>query len=101
MNLNEVLIQLKCAGFSVDEHFVQEPIALQCGHCVCKKCISTTTLKCSQCGKTTERDLRNDNESITTKMLFKMCLSSLFSEIEKQTNEGVVKLKSLLKNYQL
>jgi hypothetical protein len=96
MSFNEALIQLKCAGFSDEEHFVQEPINLKCGHCICKKCIASSTMKCIRCGKTSDRDLRSDKESTTSKMLFKECISILFSEIQEQTNEEIIKIKSIL-----
>ena len=97
MNSDESLNGLLCAISNEDKHFVNTPISLQCGHCICKKCVSTGAvepIKCFQCGQTTDRDLRYDSESVTTKMLIKFCLSSLFTEIEKQTTDSIEKLKS-------
>jgi hypothetical protein len=98
MNSVESLDGLLCAISNDDKHFLNTPISLQCGHCVCKKCISTgivEPIKCFQCGQTTDRDLRYDNESVTTKMLINFCLPNLFTEIEKQTSHSIQKLKSL------
>jgi hypothetical protein len=93
MNFNGDLSQLKC---SLDDHFIQEPIGLECGHCVCTKCIPVQAcqeIKCLICEKTT--NIKNDNEIKNIKMMIEKCLPSMFTEIEKDTNEAISKFKSI------
>jgi hypothetical protein len=89
MNLNVDLSQLKC---SIDDHFIQEPIGLECGHCVCQKCIPVQTsqeIKCLICKKTTNIRNNNDLKNI------KICIPNTFqTEIEKDANETIAKFKS-------
>jgi hypothetical protein len=88
MNLNVDLSQLKC---SIDDHFIQEPIGSECGHCVCQKFIPVQTsqeIKCFICKKTT--NIRNDNDLKN----IKICIPNMFTEIEKDANETIAKLKS-------
>ena len=96
--MNDTLSGLLCAASNDDKHFVKTPISLHCGHCVCQTCLSINNaqlINCVQCGTITNRDLRNDKESIPTKLLIKFCLSDLFNEIEKQTAESIDRLKCI------
>ena len=96
MNLNGDLSQLKC---SIDDHFIQKPIGLECGHCVCTKCIprysiqTNQEIRCLICEKTT--NIKNDYEINNIKMMIEKCLPSMFTEIEKDTNEAISKFKSI------
>ena len=50
-------------GFSVDDHFLQEPITLpNCGHNVCRSCIPKSESKRCNCGVIVERDITNDKD---------------------------------------
>ena len=86
MKTNELLKQLIC-GIAKDDHFVQEPIDLKCGHSVCRSCLPTEenlSIEC-RCGVITDRNLRNEEESVTKKDFLKQQLKNLFEEIEKKT----------------
>ena len=90
------LSELICAkSASANKHFVKEPITLNnCGHSICKDCLSRPPIKCEKCDKITERDMRNDQVSIISKQMIKMNLSGMYKEMEKLTSENIDKLLS-------
>ena len=96
MNLNEVSKNFKCA-LSNDDHVAQEPISLNCGHCICKSCLLKSEyqniITCKLCNQVTNRDLKNEKESTLVKSMIAHFLSQLFVELENKTSEGVNKLK--------
>ena len=97
MNLKEDLKELVCSKSNRQIHFVEKPISLPCGHCVCKGCLSEEpyqTIQCFHCGMINNRDLRCDNESLATRKLIKLYLRNLYSEIENETREELSILKS-------
>ena len=92
----EVLKELQCA-FSNVKHFVIEPITLSnCGHAVCKNCLSneTSSVKCKICGVISEQDFSKTQTSKALKQALKICLGSIFDIIEKETSEKLNKLMS-------
>ena len=94
---NENLIELICSKSKNHKHFVEKPVSLQCGHCVCKKCINQNlceTIECFHCGMINDRDVRYDNESVTTKRLIKLNVKSLCVEIENEMRKNILILKS-------
>ena len=89
------LIEFECA-LSTDKHFLYQPIALACGHCVCKSCIPIDRfkhIKCNICSKKTLRDIRNDEESVLSKKAFQLSINSLFLQIEKSFAKSITHLK--------
>ena len=63
MNISNKIF--KCALGYEDEHFIERPITLPCGHCSCFECIkrfkentSLKEVKCDICGKL--NSLEND-----------------------------------------
>ena len=96
MNTNEVYSELTCA-YSND-HIVREPIHLICGHCICRDCLPNEEnvkihCKIEACGQITEKDLRNEKESILIKRMIKKFLTGLLIEIETQTIKGINKFR--------
>jgi hypothetical protein len=64
MNSNNLIENFKCASLKYD-HIVQEPLSLNCGHCICKTCsVKEKKLYCKTCNKLTDRDMKDENESI-------------------------------------
>ena len=97
MDTNEMYSELTCA--SSKDHIVKDPIHLVCGHCICRSCLpnhANEKIECIICGQITDKDLKNEKESILIKRMIKMCLPGLLSEIEKQTIKGINKFKSIL-----
>ena len=93
MSLKDVYQSLICS-LSNDQHIVEEPISLDCGHYICKKCISSEKkITCKACNQVTDRDLKNAKESIPSKVIIHHLLSQLFVELEKKTSEGVQNFK--------
>ena len=89
------LSELVCAKSASAKHFVKEPITLNnCGHSICKDCLSCPPIICEKCGNVTERDLRNDKVSIISKQMIKMNLSGMYKEMEKLTSENIDKFLS-------
>ena len=95
MDENNSLKDLMC-GLGNDDHYVEEPITLtNCGHAVCRSCLirlKTNKIKCI-CGVTTDRDLRNDKESIPLKRMIKLVLPDLFEDIKIRTEIQLNRLK--------
>ena len=93
--MNRISNELLC-GISND-HFVEKPISLNCGHNCCKDCIQKLkikTFKCSLCGRISEKDLSKEKESVSVKNLIKTRLNELVEKLENKTSEGLGKLKS-------
>ena len=98
MNTNDVYSELTCAA--TNDHIVREPIHLTCGHCICRACLpyeenARILCKITDCGQITDKDLRNEKESILIKRMIKMCLTGLLNEIETQTIKGINKFRGL------
>jgi hypothetical protein len=90
MNLNEIFSQLKCA--LTNDHIVREPIHLCCGHCICKLCIPIIDkIECQICGFVTNKNLRNENESILINAMIKFHLAALYDDLEKKKTEQIEK----------
>jgi hypothetical protein len=73
---SEIHDKLKCAISKDTEHYLVHPIALQCGHSVCKKCIPDSTdvkipIKCVMCGDIGSVNLKKIVEFQYIKQLFK------------------------------
>jgi hypothetical protein len=95
------LYEFVCSNSAVWQHYVKDPITLiNCGHSICKDCLPHNepfqAIKCSKCGKVTDRDLRNDRESIIAKKMIKLNLAKLFTEMEKLVFETFDKVSGKL-----
>ena len=64
MLLNSIKDYLFCS-IKTNDHFVEDPLLLHCGHAVCKKCFESqgvSSLYCGICGKNTPHpNYENDN----------------------------------------
>jgi hypothetical protein len=91
----------KCALGFEDEHFIERPITLPCGHCSCFECIqkfkentSLKVVRCHRCGKL--NSLENDySESILAQSLIESNLHSLTDALLDQYKDSFNKLKSI------
>ena len=96
MSFKEILDQIKCYKQIDNDHIVEEPIELNCGHSICKKCFMSDCKKrvnCAKCGEVTNI-LNYNNESVPIKLLVKSVLSELFQMIKTDTTEKLNILKS-------
>ncbi len=96
MLLNDNLAILLC-GLSSDNHFIEAPVSLYCGHSVCIKCLPEDryqAIKCLICGYLTEEDFKHQKESKVSKFAIQMCLENLFTIIEQKTSNQLSKIKS-------
>jgi hypothetical protein len=96
---------LRCA-MADDEHILEKPITLSCGHSVCRECIpSDKMLTCGICEIKNTFDLTEANESVVINMLLSMNFSELFQLISDRFNDslkllnGRYALKVFLKNF--
>ena len=96
----ETLEDLKCAS-SDQEHFVIEPISLHnCGHSVCKKCVSKDDLKeikCKKCGLVSKQDLNEIQASKGIQKLLKIYLEDIFQILKEEASLKLSELKGMLK----
>ena len=97
--MSELYSDLQC-GLSKD-HILKEPIALSCGHCICRDCITYhIKIKCKICGVETNRsELQVEKESTPAQKRIKTILSGLFADLEMRATDGINKLKSLIPLY--
>jgi hypothetical protein len=85
----------ECAISENDEHFLQNPIKLDCEHCICKKCIPNKKLvNCGFCGRATDRDLNVSGESKIKKEEMKNNFKELFNETKERFQRFYEKFKS-------
>jgi hypothetical protein len=86
MNSNNLIENLKCALLNYD-HIVQEPLSLNCGHCICKTCsVKENKFYCKICNKITDREMKDENESIVFNTIIYQYLPELFVELEKKAS---------------
>lgn len=88
--------EFECA-LSLDKHFLETPIALPCGHSVCRNCIPkgpNQKIVCKVCGVKTDRNILNDKESIGLRKAIQRNIGNLIEIIEKQMNNSLSLLKS-------
>ena len=65
-------------------HFLQNPIQLDCRHCVCKDCIGQKkSITCEFCGILTENNL---SKRVESKVKIRELINN-FSELFQETNE--------------
>ncbi len=87
--------ELVCAKSADDKHFIKDPLTLNnCGHSICKDCLTNPPIKCGKCDQVTDRDLSNDKVSIIAKKMVKIYLPSLYIEMEKLLSENIEKVLS-------
>ena len=99
MNISNKIF--KCALGYEDEHFIERPITLPCGHCSCFECIkrfkentSLKEVKCDICGKL--NSLENDySDSILAQSLKESNLQPLIDDLLNQCKETFNSLKSI------
>ena len=81
-----------------NDHIVREPISLECGHTICKKCVNDQVkIECKICNEETDKsELRVDRESVPIKNIIKKSLTGLFDDLEKRATDGINSFKSLI-----
>ena len=92
----DILGELKC-GSSNEKHFLIEPISLNCGHSICKKCIpkdNIKELKCHICGCVSKQDFSKFQVSKGIQNLLKLCLEDVFKSLETYASLLLQEIKS-------
>lgn len=87
---------LQCA-LSIDKHIVIQPLALSCGHNICKSCLPLNgnfKFKCLICEKQNKTDLYMCKESQTTKYLLKENIGYLLNNIHERMRSTLSQIKS-------
>ena len=95
---NENFKVLKCA-ISDQEHFVIDPIAINCGHTICKKCVPKDDLKkikCKICGLVSKQDFNEPQASQGIQQLLKIYFKDIFKILESETSLKLSELKGML-----
>jgi hypothetical protein len=81
----EIIESLECALSTHLKHISINPIALSCGHSICKECIPKDTIqaniKCVHCKKT-QVVPNNRDESLSAKSLFNVLIDKMFEYAE-------------------
>jgi hypothetical protein len=69
----------ECVNDSIETHILSEPIALSCGHCVCRECIhQNSPIFCNKCKLTNTNDLANSKVSFAMQELLKLNREMIF-----------------------
>ena len=90
---------LKCAT-SDQQHFVIEPITINFGHSICKKCIpkdDLTEIECKLCGLVYKQDLNEPQALQGIQKLLKIYFEDIFKILESETSLKLSELKGILK----
>ena len=75
----------ECAASLDDKHFLQNPIQLDCSHCVCKICIGKhESIKCIFCGQTTNKSFIDFDVSLIKKSEMMNNFDELFNETKER-----------------
>jgi phage FluMu protein Com len=97
----ENLESLTCAA-AQDEHFIQQPLTISCGHSLCRSCLvnidgeKKLDVKCNICKETNIiENLRQVKESIAAKKLFSIYIDDLFPIIQERFDSSLKDLKGL------
>jgi Fe2+ or Zn2+ uptake regulation protein len=78
---SNVLDSIYCSLSHLNNHFVEHPIALNCGHSACKKCVSKVTQP-FYCGKCNAK-IKIDIDKVKESQIFKSIFNSYFNELFK------------------
>jgi hypothetical protein len=90
------LCLLQCA-LSLDKHIVIQPLALSCGHSICKDCLPLNgnyKFNCLICEKQNKTDLYSCKESQTLKYLLKENVGYLLSNVHERLRSTLAHIKS-------
>ena len=93
----KILNSLYCA-FSTNNHFLEHPLALSCGHSACLKCFETKNdNKCLRCGKENINQIDNQSlENDLAKNAIEAYIEDLFQILEKKFKDGMNSFQSIL-----
>ena len=84
MSINKALNLVKCS-FKDDGHIVENGIALSCSHFICKTCIPNSEepyVKCVQCGKVNQINLRLCDECELVSVFVDMHVDKFLDDIK-------------------
>lgn len=88
MMLNYFLESIECANSHSFKHVVEKPIAIKCGHSICKSCIThfKEEFSCFHCKKSFKLDtnLQEMDENVAAKYIIESSLKDLFSLLEER-----------------
>ena len=102
----ENLESLTCAA-AMDEHFIQQPLTISCGHSLCRNCLPTSCnmekhldIKCKICNEINIiENLRLVKESIPAKKLFSVYVDNLFPIIHERFDSSLKELKGFINKF--
>jgi hypothetical protein len=83
-----------------DQHFLEKPLTLSCGHSICQQCIpnrSSPIVKCGICNEINHTDLTKVKESFVIKKLITVNLCELFGVLEERFYSSLESLKGIKK----
>jgi hypothetical protein len=90
---------IECANSHSFNHVAKEPIAIRCGHSICKSCYndSKQELTCFHCKKSCKLDLNSKeiNENVSAKSIIEYCLKNLFDLLEERLKVILDDFKSI------
>lgn len=86
-----------CCALANDNHFIENPVTLSCGHSICKRCVpkKIEDLLCKICGEKNEIDLTKVKESIGMKKLLLLNLEQMLGIVRNRYNESINLLQSI------
>ena len=86
-----------CA-LATDQHFLEKPITLSCGHSICQQCApikASAHVKCGICSEINHTELHKIKESFVIKKLLSSNLNDLFGILEERFYSSLDLLKGI------
>jgi hypothetical protein len=97
--LNDDYEEYICA-LSNDQHIINDPLVLSCGHNICKECLEKIGLEsilCKICCEQTKRNLISDEKTKFIKESIQLNIESFLKIINKKMIESVSLLSGMFK----
>ena len=90
-----ILDLIYCSLSHLNPHFVEHPIALNCGHSVCKRCVAKVAQPffCGKCNAKIKVEVEKTKESQIFKTSFNSYLNDLFKIIHENLHYNILELK--------
>ena len=100
MNSEKMIEELKCS-ISNDGHFLIKPIALTCGHCICRNCIPCShidEIRCKICDSVAKLDSTECYVAKEAQQALNFCNGDVFQIFEKETTDLLKEFKGIYLN---
>ena len=95
--MSKILLDIIECAVHDDNHLVEEPFSLSCGHSACKNCVKETkfdSIICKKCNETNVFNFENCKASLGLKNLIEKHLDDMFKLTGERFKKAIEELKS-------